>query len=45
MKTVHLHLEDKQYARLIAAKKGRNWIEFVMQLAEKEEARNVKKKV
>ena len=45
MKTVHLHLEDEQYARLIEAKKDRNWIEFVMQLAEKKEARNVKKKV
>jgi hypothetical protein len=43
MKTVHLYLEDEQYARLIKAKNDLNWTDFIMQLAE--EASNVKKKV
>lgn len=32
MKTVHLHLEDAQYKKLVKVKGDMNWIDFVMQL-------------
>jgi hypothetical protein len=35
MRTVHLHLEEEQYQKLIKAKGSQNWINFVMQLTEK----------
>jgi len=34
MKTIHLHLEDAQYEKLIKKKDGMSWVEFVMTLAE-----------
>jgi hypothetical protein len=34
MKTVHLHLEEEQYKKLIKVKKDMNWIDFIMQLTE-----------
>jgi hypothetical protein len=34
MKTVHLHLEDAKYEKLMKAKDGMNWIDFIMQLTE-----------
>jgi hypothetical protein len=37
MRTVHLHLEEEQYQKLIKAKKDMNWINFIMQLTQKEE--------
>lgn len=37
MKTVHLHLEDAQYEKLVKSKGNMSWIEFVMTLANKEE--------
>jgi len=33
MKTVHLHLEDAQYVKLVKKKGKLSWIEFVMTLA------------
>lgn len=35
MKTVHLHLEDEKYKRLVKVKGDMNWEDFVMQLASK----------
>jgi len=33
MKTVVLHLEEKDYGMLMAKKNGKTWKEFVMELA------------
>lgn len=32
MKTIHLHLEDAQYEKLVKVKGEMSWIEFVMTL-------------
>lgn len=33
MKTIHLHLEDAQYEKLLKRKGKLSWVDFVMKLA------------
>jgi len=36
MKTVHLHLEEAQYKKLVEKKGGMSWVRFVMTLVDDE---------